>query len=44
MISPEARRHRSIIEAHGRQLWATPQPRPGMTAQFTLPVGGEGAT
>jgi PAS domain S-box-containing protein len=34
---------RSIIEAHGGRLWAAPNPGPGMTAQFTLPVGGEGA-
>jgi PAS domain S-box-containing protein len=28
---------RSIIEAHGGQLWATPNDGPGATLQFTLP-------
>jgi signal transduction histidine kinase len=32
---------RRIIEAHGGQLWATPNAGPGATFQFTLPVGGE---
>jgi signal transduction histidine kinase len=29
---------RSIIEAHGGRLWATPNPGPGITVQFTLPI------
>jgi PAS domain S-box-containing protein len=29
---------RSIVEAHGGQLWATPNPDGGETFQFTLPV------
>jgi signal transduction histidine kinase len=29
---------RSIIEAHGGQLWASSNPGPGATFQFTLPV------
>ncbi len=29
---------RRIIEAHGGQLWATPNTGPGATFQFTLPV------
>jgi signal transduction histidine kinase len=29
---------RSIVEAHGGQLWATPNDSPGATFQFTLPV------
>jgi signal transduction histidine kinase len=32
---------RRIIEAHGGQLWATPNAGPGATFQFTLPAGGE---
>jgi signal transduction histidine kinase len=32
---------RRIIEAHGGQLWATPNTGPGATFQFTLPAGGE---
>jgi PAS domain S-box-containing protein len=32
---------RRIIEAHGGQLWATPNTDPGTTFQFTLPAGGE---
>src|SRR5215831_9340780 len=32
---------RRIIEAHGGQLWATPNTDPGATFQFTLPAGGE---
>src|SRR5262245_11311007 len=32
---------RRIIEAHGGQLWGTPNTDPGATFQFTLPVGGE---
>jgi PAS domain S-box-containing protein len=30
---------RSIIEAHGGRLWATPNAGPGVTMQFTLPKG-----
>ena len=29
---------RSIIEAHGGRLWSTPNARPGLTLQFTLPI------
>jgi signal transduction histidine kinase len=29
---------RSIVEAHGGRLWATPNDGPGETFQFTLPV------
>jgi signal transduction histidine kinase len=32
---------RRLIEAHGGQLWATPNAGPGATFQFTLPTGGE---
>jgi signal transduction histidine kinase len=32
---------RRIIEAHGGQLWASPNTSPGATFQFTLPTGGE---
>jgi PAS domain S-box-containing protein len=32
---------RSIIEAHGGQLWAAPNEGYGTTLQFTLPAGGE---
>jgi len=32
---------RTIIEAHGGQLWAAPNAGPGATVQFTLPAGGE---
>ena len=31
---------RSIIEAHGGRLWATPNEGRGATFQFFLPVGG----
>jgi signal transduction histidine kinase len=31
---------RRIIEAHGGQLWATPDVGPGATFHFTLPVPG----
>jgi len=34
---------RSIIEAHGGRLWATPNVGPGVTLQFTLPTGDAGA-
>ena len=34
---------RSIIEAHGGRLWATPNRGPGMTFQFTLPIQNGGA-
>jgi signal transduction histidine kinase len=33
---------RSIIEAHGGRLWATPNAGPGATVQFTLPISSEG--
>src|SRR5215831_11020758 len=32
---------RRIIEAHGGQLWASPNTGPGATFQFTLPTGGK---
>ena len=32
---------RSIIEAHGGRLWATPNAPQGAVFQFTLPTGGE---
>jgi PAS domain S-box-containing protein len=34
---------RSIIEAHGGRLWATPNVGPGVTVQFTLPTSDESA-
>jgi signal transduction histidine kinase len=30
---------RSIVEAHGGRVWASRTSGPGMTVQFTLPVG-----
>src|SRR5260370_33061770 len=30
---------RSIVEAHGGRIWASRTVRPGVTIQFTLPVG-----
>jgi signal transduction histidine kinase len=35
---------RSIVEAHGGRLWATPNVGPGVTVQFTLPTGDAGAS
>jgi PAS domain S-box-containing protein len=35
---------RSIIEAHGGRLWATSNAGPGVTVQFTLPIGEAGAS
>ena len=32
---------RTILEAHGGRLWATPNDGPGATLLFTLPTGGE---
>jgi signal transduction histidine kinase len=32
---------RTIIEAHGGRLWATPNDGPGATFQFTLPLNNE---
>jgi two-component system sensor kinase FixL len=29
---------RSIIEAHGGRLWATPNPERGVTFQFSIPM------
>ena len=31
---------RSIVEAHGGRIWASRTAGPGVTVQFTLPVGG----
>ncbi len=33
---------RSIVEAHGGRLWATPNPVKGVTFQFTLPMAEDG--
>jgi signal transduction histidine kinase len=30
---------RSIVEAHGGRVWASRKPGPGLTVQFTVPVG-----
>jgi signal transduction histidine kinase len=35
---------RSIVEAHGGKLWATPTVGPGVTVHFTLPTGEAGAS
>jgi two-component system, LuxR family, sensor kinase FixL len=35
---------RSIIEAHGGQLWAVPNDGPGVTFEFVLPLETAGAT
>jgi signal transduction histidine kinase len=34
---------RSIVEAHGGRIWATPNAGPGITVQFSLPINGQGA-
>jgi signal transduction histidine kinase len=33
---------RSIIEAHGGRVWASPRVGPGMTFQFTISAYGQG--
>jgi hypothetical protein len=33
--------NRSIIEAHGGEIWAEWSDGPGLTVPFTLPAGGE---
>lgn len=35
---------RSIIEAHGGRIWATPNAGPGITMQLTLPITDQAAT
>jgi two-component system, LuxR family, sensor kinase FixL len=35
---------RSIIEAHGGRIWASPNAGPGATLQFTLPLSGDNAS
>ena len=35
---------RSIIEAHGGRLWATPNVPRGAVLQFTLPIDGEASS
>jgi signal transduction histidine kinase len=32
---------RSIVEAHGGRIWATPNARQGVTMQFTLPINDQ---
>jgi signal transduction histidine kinase len=32
---------RSIVEAHGGQIWASPAAGPGATVQFTLPINDQ---
>jgi signal transduction histidine kinase len=32
---------RSIVEAHGGHIWATPNAGPGITVQFTLPINDQ---
>jgi NO-binding membrane sensor protein with MHYT domain len=32
---------RSIVEAHGGRIWATPNDGPGITMQFTLPINDQ---
>jgi signal transduction histidine kinase len=32
---------RSIVEAHGGRIWATPNAGPGITLQFTLPINDQ---
>jgi NO-binding membrane sensor protein with MHYT domain len=32
---------RSIVEAHGGRIWATPNAGPGVTMQFTLPINDQ---
>ena len=34
---------RSIVEAHGGRIWATPNAGPGITVQFALPINGQAA-
>lgn len=34
---------RSIVEAHGGRIWATPNEGPGITMQFTLPINASHA-
>ncbi len=34
---------RSIVEAHGGCIWATPNAGPGITMQFALPINGQAA-
>src|SRR3546814_13273710 len=35
---------RSMVEAHGGQLWATSPEGVGTTVHFTLPIAGEAST
>jgi signal transduction histidine kinase len=32
---------RSIVEAHGGRIWATPNAGPGITVQLTLPINDQ---